>query len=221
MTLLEQIERDRIIAIMRGIPEEKIIPSAEALYNGGVSMVEVTFDQSNPKGVEETGKAIRMLVDYFGDKMSIGAGTVMTIEQLDAAHRAGAKYIISPHMDPKLIEKTVELGMVSLPGVLTPTEVVQAYHAGAQAVKIFPIYKVGGPSYLTDIMAPISHIPMLAVAGVNLDNIDDYLEAGAVGVGMANNILDKAMIEREDYEALTELSSKFSAKVDAFNARAL
>jgi len=135
----------------------------------------------------------------------------MTEEQLYLAKRAGAKYIISPHFDQALVKKTVDLGLAAIPGVMTPSEIVQAYAAGATAAKIFPISRLGGPAYLKDVRAPISHIPMLAVGGVDIDNIRAYLDAGALGVGLGSSLIDKTLIAQEQYGQLTDLARKFVA----------
>jgi len=213
MTILEQIKKDKIIAILRGVQEEKILPLCQALSNGGVTMIEVTFNQSSLTGIEDTCRAIKMIGENLGHKVRVGAGTVMTIEQAEAAVEAGAEYLISPHFSEAIVKKTIELGATALPGVLTPTEITAAYEAGAAAVKIFPIHQVGGPGYLNDVLAPISHIPMLAVGGVNLDNARAYLEAGAVGLGLGSNIANKALIEGEKYDELQELARAFTEAV--------
>lgn len=204
MTILEQIYKDRVIAILRGVPEAKIIPVCQALYDGGIRMIEVTFNQSKATGIQETCDAIKAIADHFGDKVRVGAGTVMTEEQATKACQAGAEYLISPHFSEKLIKKTIALGAVALPGAVTPSEIVAAYEAGATAVKIFPIHRAGGPAYLKDIQAPISHIPMLAVGGVDKNTAADYLAAGAVGLGVGGGLIRKELIDAEAYDQLRD-----------------
>ena len=204
MTILEQIYKDRYIAILRGVPQDKLVRVCQALYDGGIRMIEVTFNQSSSTGIEDTCMAIRAISDHFGDKVRVGAGTVMTEEQATKACEAGAEYLISPHFSEKLVKKTIALGAVSLPGALTPSEIVAAYEAGATAVKIFPIHNAGGPAYLKNILAPISHIPMLAVGGVDKDTAAGYLAAGAIGLGVGGGLITKELIDAEAYEQLTE-----------------
>lgn len=209
MTILEQIKRDKIITILRGIHRDQILPLCNALNDGGITMIEVTFNQSSPTGVEDTCQAIKTIAENLGDRVRVGAGTVMTIEQVERAIEAGAEYLISPHYSEDLVKRTVELGVTSLPGVLTPSEIVAAYEAGASAVKIFPINQMGGPAYLKDVMAPISHIPMLAVGQVNLENIKDYIDAGVLGVGLGSNIANRALIKAGKYDELRELAKTY------------
>ncbi|WP_073340633.1 bifunctional 4-hydroxy-2-oxoglutarate aldolase/2-dehydro-3-deoxy-phosphogluconate aldolase [Clostridium grantii] len=215
MTIIERIKKDKIIAIIRGVQQEQIVDTCKALYAGGISMIEVTFNQSSLTGNEDTYNAVKSISDTLGNDICVGAGTVMTIEQVELAVKAGAKYIISPNFDCEVVAKSIELGVVPLPGVLTPTEIVEAYKAGAPAVKIFPIGKMGGVDYIEDIKAPISHIPLIAVGGVDLSNIGDYIKAGAIGVGLASNLVDKELINEGKFDELTELAKKFvrNAKV--------
>ena len=134
---LEQIKKEKIIAIVRGISSDKMLDLGMAFRKGGIKCMEVTFDQSSKEGIEETLKSIRLLAEKGGD-LCVGAGTVMTVEQVRMAFEAGAKYIISPNVDERVIKETKKLGMVSIPGALTATEAAFAYECGADIVKIFP-----------------------------------------------------------------------------------
>ncbi|MBR4012823.1 MAG: 2-dehydro-3-deoxyphosphogluconate aldolase, partial [Clostridia bacterium] len=148
---------------------------------------------------------IRTLTDAFEGRVLVGAGTVMSTEQVELAYKAGAKYIISPDSCREVIEGTVELGMVSIPGVFTPTEAANAHRWGADFVKLFPNSEVN-ISYLKCLTVPLSHIRFLAVGGVNADNLADYLSAGAVGVGVATSIVNKKLIAEEKYDEITKLA---------------
>lgn len=175
------IDQNKIIAIIRGVKTEVMIPLVETLYKGGIRLVEVTINQSgDPK---TTADAIYKLCEKFDGKVEIGAGTVMTTEQTDLVIDAGAKYIISPNTSETVITRTKERGIISIPGAFTPTESAAAYSYGADYVKIFPASAVGA-SYIKAIKAPLSHIPFLAVGGIDHTNILDYLKAGANGVGI-------------------------------------
>lgn len=212
MTIIEQVKQSKIIAIVRGIDGDKIIDTANALKAGGIKMIEVTFNQSSPTGNEDTFNAIKAISDAMGDEISVGAGTVMTVEQVELAVKAGAKYIISPNFDKDVVAKTVELGVAPMPGVFTPTEIVDAYKAGAVAAKIFPIGVLGIP-YIKAISAPISHIPMIAVGGVDLDNIDEFMSAGAIGAGIGSCLVNKNLINAGKFDELTQLAKSFVEKV--------
>lgn len=207
-TTLEIIKQYKVITILRGLEFEQILKTAQALYDGGIRLLEITFDQTAP--VEQTGRAIRALNEQYEGKLCIGAGTVMTLEQLRAACEAGARYIISPDTNPEIIRETKRLGLVSMPGAMTPTEVASCYALGADIVKIFPADSLG-LSYIKALQGPLKHIPMAAVGGVNLDNIAEFLSAGLSGIGIGSNIADKKAIQSGDYAHITQLAQAYSA----------
>ncbi len=209
---INKIKENKIIAIIRGIDSDKIIKTAEALYAGGISLVEVTFNQSSMTGNQETFEAIQSISSELGDKICVGAGTVMTVEQVELAVKAGAKYIISPNFDKEVVDKTLELGAVSMPGVITPSEITEAYKAGASFVKIFPVDNFG-PKYIKSIRSPISHIPMLAVGGIDVDNLKEYMATGIDGVGVGSSLVNKKMIDEGRFDELTELAKKFVSQL--------
>ncbi len=211
--ILDTIIKNRVIVIIRGIEEKYIIDTCLALKNAGIKMIEITFDQSRTEGVDATFNSIKLINNYFGDDICIGAGTVMNTHQVEKAASAGAKYMISPHCNKDIIKRCIELNTLPIPGVLTPTEIVTAYENGAEIVKIFPINLVGGIDYLKSVKAPLSHIPMLAVGGVNSSNVSDYINAGAVGVGIGSSIIDKNLIVNENFDELTELAKKFIGNI--------
>lgn len=146
------IEKNKVIAICRGTYGEQLINLVSALNDGGVKLVEVTFDQGDPECLTKTPKAIASLVKEFGNEVKIGAGTVLSIEQVEAAHQAGAEYIISPNTNSSVIKRTKELDMVSMPGALTPSEIISANEAGADFVKVFPVRALG-IGYIKDILS--------------------------------------------------------------------
>ncbi len=210
--IIKDVENKKIIVIMRGFTEEQLINSVEAMEKGGIGLVEITFDQSGMVSDEQTAKNIRMLRDHFGGRVRIGAGTVMTEEQVQLAYEAGAEYIISPDCYEPVIRKTRELGMVSMPGCFTPTEAANAHRYGADFVKLFPNSEVN-MSYIKVLAAPLSHIKFLAVGGVNADNMKEYFAAGAKGIGVATAIADKGAIARGDYKKVTELARRFTTQL--------
>lgn len=206
--VIEQIRKNRIIAIVRGVEPEKAIRVAQALYEGGIRLVEVTFNQKDPASFHATAASIRGIREAMGDKMLVGAGTVTTPELVELAQQAGALYIISPDTDTSVIEKTRQLGLVSIPGAYTPTEAKQAHVAGADFVKLFPC--VGdAAAYLKAICAPFNHIPFLAVGGIHADNAADFLKAGACGVGVGGSLVNKKWIDAGEYHRITEEARRF------------
>lgn len=200
--VIESILKNKIIVIMRGLTPDQLVRTVEAMEKGGIRLVEVTFDQSGKTPDAVTAENIRLLTEKFEGRVLVGAGTVMTAEQAELAAAAGAKFIISPDSCREIIERTVELGMVSIPGVFTPTEAANAHRWGADFVKLFPNSEVN-ISYLKCLTVPLSHIRFLAVGGVNADNLADYLAAGAVGVGVATSIVNKKLIAEERYDEIT------------------
>ena len=208
--IIRTIEKEKLIVIVRGIAKEKLLPLAKAMYDGGVRLIEITYDATGKTSDEETASCISLLAENFAGKMMIGAGTVLTERQVELTKSAGGCFIISPDTNPTVIKKTKELDMISIPGAFTPTEAQAAHLAGADFVKIFPLDCMGS-SYLKAIRAPLSHIRFLAVGGINEHNIPEYKKAGACGFGVGSNIIDKKLLENEDYAALTKLAEAYIA----------
>ena len=211
-TVIEWANKEKIIAIIRGIEPEKCMKVAQALYDGGIRMMEITYDQKNPDSWDTTARSIGEIAKAFEGRMLVGAGTVTSTKLVEMTHAAGGLFIISPDTNPDVIRRTRELGMVSMPGALTPTDVTIAYNAGADIVKLFPI-SAFGPDYLKAIKAPLSHIPMMAVGGINEKNIPDYLAAGAIGVGVGGNLANKAWIDAGEYYKITEVARAMVAAI--------
>lgn len=206
---LRFILEHKITAILRGISAEQAVCVAEALYMGGIRLLEITFDQSSRQGIENTEKAIRAVRNVMDGKLLVGAGTVLSTDQADAACAAGASFILTPSFDGAVIRKANQQGMVTIPGALTPTEIVSAYQAGADIVKIFPVDLVGGASYLRAVMAPLSHIPLMAVGGIHAGNIKEIMDTGVKGVGVASGLIDRNAVRARQYGKLTELAENF------------
>lgn len=209
--VIRRITEEKLIVILRGIHGEKLRLLVDAIRRGGVKLVECTFDATGNFPAEETAKDIAMLVEHFGDEMLFGAGTVLSEKQVELTKAAGGKFIISPDTNADVIRKTKELGLVSIPGALTPSEVTAATRAGADFVKLFPISSLGA-DYLKAIKAPLSHVRFLAVGGIRLDNMDAYQKAGACGFGIGANFADKSALENGDWDAITAGAAQYVAK---------
>ena len=207
--VLEKIERERVIAIVRDAEKENFVESIQALYEGGVRLAEITFDRSGKKSTQETAALIKMLVEKFGDDMCIGAGTVTRAEEVFAAFESGASYIISPNCDPDIILLTRKLGLVSMPAAYTATEIAAAIKYGADYVKLFPADQVS-EEYVKAIRAPLSDAKLFAVGGVNADNAGKFFEMGFCGIGVGSNLYDKKLIKEKKFDALRVLASKYS-----------
>lgn len=166
-----------IIAIMRGISTKDVIPSCEALASAGIKLMEITMNSPNAIN------CIKMATDYFSDSdIMLGAGTVLTPEEVDIVAAAGGKYIISPNTDPSVIKRTKERGLISIPGFMTPTEGFIALSSGADFLKCFPAGTLG-PDYIKNIKAVIN-APIIATGGIDKNNAADFLAVSAgLGVG--------------------------------------
>lgn len=201
--VIQKIKEEKLIAIVRGIKPELCLKVAQALYDGGVRLMEITYNQKDPSSWIQTAEAIQTVAEQFEGRMLVGAGTVTNVELVELTYNHKGQYIISPDTDVEVIKRTRELGMVSLPGAMTPTEIKVAYNAGADFVKVFPAGSLGA-GYMKAVKAPLSHIPMLAVGGVSEKNVAEFLEAGAAGFGIGGNLAKKAWIDAGEFDKLTE-----------------
>lgn len=206
--VIQSILDNRLIAIIRGVDEEKLMPLSRALYDGGVRLMELTYDNTGKIPDSRVARNISILKNHFADKMHIGAGTVTNTERVLLTHKAGGEFIISPDANPLVIQATIQHDMVSVPGALTPTEIQTCHNYGADFVKLFPATNMG-PEYIKAVVAPLSNIRLLAVGGINLSNIADYLSSGICGFGIGSNITDKKFIAAGDFDAVTALAEKY------------
>ncbi len=206
--IISEIIDKKIIVIVRGLHGDKLLDTARAMYDGGIRLIEVTYDRSGKIADETVAENIKMLRGYFADSMYIGAGTVTDERKVELTYNAGGQYIISPDVNTKVISKTKSLGMVSIPGAMTPTEICTANDSGADFVKVFPVTNMG-VEYIRAIRAPLSDVRLLAVGGINENNMADYLAAGVCGFGIGSNIVNTALIESDNYTAITNLAEKY------------
>ena len=198
---LKLIEAVKIIAIVRGVEEQHIAGLAEALRDGGIPIMEVTLNTEGALGM------IGRLQQQYGDSMYIGAGTVLDVEDAKRALDAGASYLVTPNTDEEVIRYAVERGAPIFPGAMTPTEVVKAWKAGATAIKIFPGASLG-LGYLKEVMAPLNHIPMMAVGGVNEDNIGEFMRIGCYGVGIGGSLVNLKEIGAGHFDWVREKAAR-------------
>lgn len=205
---IAKIKEEKIIIIVRGVEREKLIPMAEAMYEGGIRLLELTYDAKGNPTDEEIADRIAMLAKHFEGRMLIGAGTVLTEKQVALTKAAGGRFIISPDAAPEVIKATRAAGLVSIPGCLTPSEMQQAHKDGADFIKLFPA-DAFGPTYFKAVKAPLSHLNILAVGGVSTENLEAYQAAGAAGYGMASNILDRRAIAENDWQVITDKARKY------------
>ena len=207
-TIIQNVEKEKIIAILRGISKDKIVPLVGALKKGGIKFVEVTYSANKKVSYQETAETIGLLVKEYGDTMYIGAGTVLEESQVELTKAAGGQFIISPDVNEGVIKRTRALGMVSMPGALTPSEITAAVRYGADFVKLFPVSDFGA-GYVKAVKAPLSHIKLLAVGGIHDRNMEEYYKAGCVGFGIGSNITDKRLIENNDWQGVEMLARRY------------
>ena len=208
-TIRAMLEEHKLIVICRGVYGDTLLKTMEALYKGGIRLAEVTFDQKS-KDYKETLDAITMLEEHFRGRMAIGAGTVVSPAQVELAYPAKAAYIISPNVNEAVIRKTKELGMLSIPGALSPSEVLDAHEYGADYVKLFPAARMTA-SYIKDLMGPISHVKIIATAGITEENIAEFAAVGCTGYGISGRLMDKRVIQEGRFEELQHRAEAFIA----------
>jgi 2-dehydro-3-deoxyphosphogluconate aldolase/(4S)-4-hydroxy-2-oxoglutarate aldolase len=208
---LVRVQRTGVVAIMRHTEASLAVEVAEVLLRGGVDVVEVTL---NTAGALEM---IKQLTARVGDRMLVGAGTVLSPKAVQAAADAGARFVVAPNTDEKVVGLCNQLGVAVVPGAFSPTEVVAAWNMGADLVKVFPVSSVG-PRYIKDLRGPLPDIPLVPTGGVTVDNCADYVRAGAFAVGAGSDLVDKALVDRRDFAELERRARGFAQGVHAGRA---
>ena len=211
-SFLKEFYEKKVILVCRGIPEDEIVNVAEALYDGGISFMEIPFNQADPDSFVDTARKIKKVRAALGNRMHVGAGIVITMEQFEIAKEAGAEIIVSPTMEEDVIKATKEAGLISMPGCATPSEMTKAYKLGADLVKLFPS-NIVNLKVIKEIRVPLSHIPLVCFGGVSADNVTEILGMGVVGVGMASSILDKEALKNKDYAKITALAKAVTDQI--------
>lgn len=198
---IQKIGEKKIIAITRSDSIEQLEQTVEALYAGGIRLVEVTM---NTPGALQ---GIELLNEKFPD-MVIGAGTVLDGETARSAILSGAKFILTPTLNSSVIEMANRYQIPIIPGVFTPSEVVRACELGASVVKIFPVGSLG-PKYVKELRGPFSHVNMIPVGGVTLDNAREFLEIGSFAIGVGSSLVDKQLIKNKKFDELSKRAEDF------------
>jgi 2-dehydro-3-deoxyphosphogluconate aldolase/(4S)-4-hydroxy-2-oxoglutarate aldolase len=199
MNVLSQILHSKIIAIIRGAEPKKVISIVQALFEGGIRVVEITLNSENAL------ELISELSSKMKDKILVGAGTVLDIESAEAAAEHGAQFIISPSLDIDVMKLVKQKKLVSIPGAFTATEILTAYNAGADIVKVFP---APNPEYIKSLRGPLSFIPLMPTGGINVNNIGEFQKAGAVAFGVGSSLVDTRQQITEDFLKQTTLKAK-------------
>lgn len=186
----------RVVGVLRAPSARSAVGAALAAARGGLRAVELTF---TTPGVLE---ALRELREQLPKGVLLGAGTVMSTQQGLAALEAGARFLVSPHLGEDLLELAREAGVPYVPGVLTPSEAVRAMGLGAEVVKVFPMGSSGGIPYLKDLLGPFPGLRVMVTGGIRPTEVPDYLQAGALAVGLGSNLFPKRALESGDWEGV-------------------
>ena len=196
--ILSSILEIGVVPVVRTNSAESAVKAIEAIYAGGIRAAEITMT------VPGAIKALEKVADAFGDKITLGAGTVLDPETARICMLAGAEFFVTPSLKLATIEMAKRYSKVICPGALTPTEVLTAWEAGADFVKVFPCGNMGGPKYIKALKAPFPQIEMIPTGGVNLDTAADFLRAGAAAVAIGGELVDAKTIAEGKYEVFTE-----------------
>jgi 2-dehydro-3-deoxyphosphogluconate aldolase/(4S)-4-hydroxy-2-oxoglutarate aldolase len=206
MTLIESIERHQLMVAVRTDSAEKAFKAASACVEGGIRFAEITFS------VPDADDVIRRLAQ--DKRVTVGAGTVLSVGEAKRALGAGAAYIVSPNFDEEVVTFTKKEGAVSIPGACTPTEIYRAHKAGGDIIKLFPFVEIGGLGFLRVIRGPFPFIRYMLCGGVNLGNIGEYLSAGAAGILVGSAIIRKDLVDTEDWNSIAGLAGMFVLKTE-------
>lgn len=206
---LKRVTDSKLVAIVRAPSAEEAIRTVEAIHAGGVGVIEVTMT------VPGALKVLEELAAKLGSKVLLGAGTVLDPETARACILAGAEFLVSPNLNVKVIETTKRYSKVSVPAGLTPTEIVTAWEAGADFVKVFPCGNLGGADYIKALKAPLPQVEMIPTGGVSLDNCAAFLKAGAAAVAVGGELVDKKAVAEKRWDAVADTARKFVAALKA------
>src|ERR1035438_4786353 len=201
--ILSTIREIGLVPVVRTPSAESAVKAIEAIYEGGIRLAEVTMT------VPGAVRVLEKLADHFGDRMLLGAGTVLDPETCRVCMLAGAQFFVTPALNFKTIEMAHRYSKPISPGALTPTEVLAAWDAGADIVKIFPCDNVGGPKYIKALKGPFPQIEMIPTGGVSLTTAGDFLKAGACAVAVGGELVDAKTLKEGNYQIFTERAKRF------------
>jgi len=201
--IIQKIKKLAVVPIVRTPDEKSALAAVEAVRAGGIDCVEITMTVANAL------KAIESIADRYGDSILLGAGTVLDPETARSCMLAGAQFFVTPSLNHKTIEMARRYSRPIFPGGLTPTEILTAWEAGADGVKVFPCSAVGGAKYIKAVKAPFPQIDLIPTGGVNLETIAEFLAAGSTAVGVGSELIDAQSVASGNYEAVTDRARKF------------
>jgi len=209
---LSRLKEWVIAAVVRSDDTDKALAAAQACYDGGVKVIEITFT------VPEPIETIRAVNEKFGDSILLGAGTVLGVDNATAAIKAGAKFVVSPVTEFDVIKLCNQKDIPVMPGAMTPTEIYQAWRAGADIVKVFPASHLG-PKYFKALKAPLPQVPIMPTGGVSVSTVGDWLAAGAEVLPVGGALVDKQALNEGRFEVITKNAQELMAAVKKFRSR--
>ena len=212
MEILERIHAVGLVPVLRATSAQQALTIAGAILAGGVTVLEVTMT------VPGALQVIEQLVKHHGDNLLVGAGTVLDAETARICLLAGAEFIVSPALELRTIELCRRYSVPVMPGALTPTEIVTAWQAGADVVKVFPASAVGGAKYLKALQGPLPQIQVIPTGGVSLSTAEEFLEAGAFALGVGGDLVDAKAAAEGRTEVITESARKYMTIVGKFRS---
>ncbi len=204
----ERFEKVPVVGIMRNLPLHIMQKLVTTYIDGGLTNLEITMNSA------AATTTIKEIADTFGGNLNIGAGTVCTLTDLDAALAAGAQFIVTPIVNEDVITACVQADIPVFPGGYTPTEIYKAWSLGASMVKIFPATRLG-PEYIKEVLAPLNQVKLMPTGGVTLDNCTDFIQAGAKALGLGSSLFPKDLIATEDWSGLKKIFESFVYKMNA------
>jgi 2-dehydro-3-deoxyphosphogluconate aldolase / (4S)-4-hydroxy-2-oxoglutarate aldolase len=208
---LQRVLDHKIVAVIRADSGDLLVDVAESLLAGGVEVMEVTF--TVPRAI----RVLEQVADRIGSRILLGAGTVLDTETCRAALLAGAEFIVSPAVNVDVIELCKRYGKIVMPGALTPTEVVTAWQAGADIVKIFPS-EITGPKYLKALHGPLPQVRLMPTGGVNLETAAEFLRCGACALGIGSSLVDPKVVAAGDLKKIESLARQYVQIVKEYSA---
>lgn len=198
---LSQLQKHRAIAVIRAPKIEVGQQMAMAVASGGMQLIEITWNS------DRAGELINQLRSQL-PTCTIGTGTLLNVQQLQSAIASGAQFLFTPHLDSAMIQAAQQKDVPIIPGALTPTEIVTAWSQGASCVKVFPVQAMGGADYIKSLQGPLGEIPLIPTGGVTLENAKEFLEAGAIAVGLSGGLFPKKLVTEGNWQAIASGARK-------------
>jgi 2-dehydro-3-deoxyphosphogluconate aldolase/(4S)-4-hydroxy-2-oxoglutarate aldolase len=211
---IRRIHAKGIVPVIRAANVDEARRAVDAIREGGIDVIEITMT------VPDAPKVIAELVKHCGDSVFAGAGTVTNAKQAETCLDAGAQFLVSPGLSVPVLETARKRGILAIPGALTPTEVMNAFEAGAELVKIFPCGSAGGSKHIRALKAPFPDARFIPTGGVNLSNAAEYIAAGAFGLGVGADLVDLQAVRRNDLEKIVAMARALVQTVSLARAEA-